>query len=124
MATSLTTVQVRAASRTPTRRNPLARYTPKSLSADSRWRFIRDRRARYLADIPGGVASDAQAARIERMIKLEWAALVSGRSAPPTGRATEAYADVGRRGGKTRIMSLVAAWLAVFEDWQQFLDPG
>jgi len=58
------------------------------------------------------------------MIKLEWAALVSGRSAPPTGRATEAYADVGRRGGKTRIMSLVAAWLAVFEDWQQFLDPG
>ena len=46
------------------------------------------------------------------------------RSEPPVGRATEAYADVGRRGGKTRIMALVAAWLACFEDWQEYLDHG
>ena len=40
----------------------------------------------------------------------------TGRAERRLDRATEAYADVGRRGGKTRIMSLVAAWLAAFED--------
>jgi hypothetical protein len=48
----------------------------------------------------------------------------TGSTEPPAGRASEAYAAVGRRGGKTRIMALVAAWLAAFEDWQAFLDPG
>jgi hypothetical protein len=56
----------------------------------------------------------------------EWALFqeCTGCNTPPVGRMTEAYACVGRRGGKTRIMALVAAWLAVFEDWQQYLDPG
>lgn len=48
----------------------------------------------------------------------------SGRSEPATSRASESYADVGRRGGKTRVLSLIAAWLAAFEDWQEYLDPG
>jgi hypothetical protein len=48
----------------------------------------------------------------------------TGRNEPPSGRAQEAYASVGRRGGKTRIMATVAAWLAAFEDWRPFLDPG
>ncbi|HLY44336.1 MAG TPA: hypothetical protein VKQ73_02050 [Stellaceae bacterium] len=48
----------------------------------------------------------------------------TGRSDPPSGRAQEAFADVGRRGGKTRVMALVAAWLAAFEDWRGYLDPG
>jgi hypothetical protein len=42
-----------------------------------------------------------------------------------TTRAQEANAIVGRRGGKTRIMATVAAWMAVFDtDWRKFLDPG
>jgi hypothetical protein len=48
----------------------------------------------------------------------------TGRSDPPQARAKEAYANVGRRGGKTRIMATIAAWLACFEDWQHHLDPG
>src|SRR5262249_3562321 len=43
---------------------------------------------------------------------------------PPTGRAQEAYAAVGRRGGKTRTTALIAAWLAAFEDWRPNLEPG
>jgi hypothetical protein len=48
----------------------------------------------------------------------------TGRGDPPSTRAPEAYADVGRRGGKTRTMATVAAWLAAFEDWRPFLAPG
>ena len=48
----------------------------------------------------------------------------TGRTEPPAGRARECYANVGRRGGKTRIMALAAAWLAAFEDWTPYLDPG
>ena len=48
----------------------------------------------------------------------------TGRVDPLQARAKEAYANVGRRGGKTRIMATIAAWLACFEDWQQYLVPG
>ena len=49
----------------------------------------------------------------------------TGRSHPPSARATEADAIVGRRGGKTRVMATVAAYLAAFDtDWRQYLDPG
>lgn len=65
-----------ARSRTPSRRNPLGRYTPQSLSKPSQYRFVRDRRAGYLARI-GGPPSDAQSATIELLISLEWAALVA-----------------------------------------------
>jgi hypothetical protein len=49
----------------------------------------------------------------------------TGRTGPPTGRASEAFAICGRRAGKTRIMALIAAWLAFFDvDWREFLAPG
>jgi hypothetical protein len=57
----------------------------------------------------------------DRQIFLE----CTGREDWPTVRGTEAYAAVGRRGGKTRIMSTSAAWMAAFEvDWRAYLDPG
>ena len=48
----------------------------------------------------------------------------TGLTAPPATRASEAYAIIGRRGGKTKIMSLIAAWLAAFEDWRPYLSRG
>jgi hypothetical protein len=48
----------------------------------------------------------------------------TGRAAPPAERARETWAICGRRGGKTRIKSTVAARLAAFEDWQGNLAPG
>jgi hypothetical protein len=65
-----------AQSRAPTRRNPLGRYTPKSLSQASRWRFVRDRRSGYLARL-SAPPSDAQSATIESLISLEWSAIVA-----------------------------------------------
>jgi len=48
----------------------------------------------------------------------------TGRTAPPSSPAREAWAICGRRGGKTRIMASVAAWLACFVDWRPYLAPG
>jgi hypothetical protein len=48
----------------------------------------------------------------------------TGRTEPPSKQAEEAWAICGRRGGKTRIMSTVAAWIAAFCDWRQYLAPG
>jgi hypothetical protein len=49
----------------------------------------------------------------------------TGRTEPLTGRVSEVFAIVGRRGGKTRIMALIACWLALFDtDWRDHLDPG
>ena len=48
----------------------------------------------------------------------------TGRTAPPTQQATEAWAICGRRGGKTRVLATVAAWLATFVDWRPQLAPG
>jgi hypothetical protein len=49
----------------------------------------------------------------------------TGTSELPAGRHHEADAIVGRRGGKTRILALIAAWLAIFDSrWSDFLDPG
>ncbi len=47
----------------------------------------------------------------------------TGRSAPPTG-TTEAWLVVGRRGGKSFILALIAVYLAIFKDWSAFLIPG
>jgi hypothetical protein len=63
-----------ASSRPTSRRNPLGRYSPKTFGTTSRWRFRRDRRTSYLARIAGEL-SDYQAATIESLISLEWAAL-------------------------------------------------
>jgi hypothetical protein len=48
----------------------------------------------------------------------------TGRSTAPTQQCTEAWCVAGRRGGKSRIMSLSASWLAAFVDWREYLAPG
>jgi hypothetical protein len=48
----------------------------------------------------------------------------TGRSLPPAGAFNEAWLVVGRRGGKSIILALVAIWLAVFKDWSGRLVPG
>ena len=46
------------------------------------------------------------------------------RETVPEGGFTEAYAVVGRRGGKSRITSLIAAYEAVLGNWQEKVAPG
>jgi phage terminase large subunit-like protein len=48
----------------------------------------------------------------------------TGREALPTTPAREAWLVVGRRGGKSRIATLVAVWLACFRDYRAILAPG
>lgn len=48
----------------------------------------------------------------------------TGRNDPPVRPATEAALIVGRRGGKSRILALIAVFLACFRDYAQFLAPG
>ncbi len=36
----------------------------------------------------------------------------------------EIWLCVGRRGGKSFILALIAVYLAVFKDWSRFLSPG
>jgi hypothetical protein len=48
----------------------------------------------------------------------------TGRAAPPPGGCNEAWLIVGRRGGKSMILALIAVYLAVFRDWRPYLSPG
>ena len=48
----------------------------------------------------------------------------TGRSAPPTEPAQEAWLVCGRRAGKSRILATIAVFLAGFYDWRRFLGPG
>ena len=48
----------------------------------------------------------------------------TGRSEPPTAPQTEATLVVGRRGGKSFILALIAVYLATFRDWRPHLAPG
>jgi hypothetical protein len=48
----------------------------------------------------------------------------TGREEVPHERADEAWLVVGRRGGKSRMLALVAAYLASFVDWRPYLAPG
>ena len=48
----------------------------------------------------------------------------TGREAPPSGPAREAWVRVGRRGGKSRVAALVAVFLACFRDYSAVLAPG
>jgi len=48
----------------------------------------------------------------------------TGRSEPPTAPFKEAALVVGRRGGKSRILALVATFLATFVDYRPYLAPG
>jgi phage terminase large subunit-like protein len=48
----------------------------------------------------------------------------TGRSDIPNGGFTTAWLCCGRRSGKSRMLAMVAAYLAVFRDWRPFLSPG
>ena len=48
----------------------------------------------------------------------------TGRSAPPTRPATEAWLICGRRAGKSFILALCAVFLACFFDYRRCLTPG
>ena len=48
----------------------------------------------------------------------------TGRSTRPLHGFHEAWLIVGRRGGKSFMLALVACYLAAFRDWSQFLAPG
>jgi hypothetical protein len=48
----------------------------------------------------------------------------TGRTKPPFGGVREAWLIVGRRGGKSLMLALVAVFLATFVDWTPYLTPG
>lgn len=48
----------------------------------------------------------------------------TGRGDLPAGRFSEAWIVAGRRSGKSRILSLVACYLAAFRDWREHTAPG
>jgi hypothetical protein len=48
----------------------------------------------------------------------------TGSSMVRSGPYAEAWLIVGRRGGKSMILALIAVFLAVFRDWRPFLSPG
>jgi hypothetical protein len=48
----------------------------------------------------------------------------TGRQDPAKGGHSEAWLVIGRRGGKSFILALVAVFLASFHDWRPFLGPG
>ena len=48
----------------------------------------------------------------------------TGRQEPPTAAFAEAALIVGRRGGKSRVLALLAVFLAVFRDYRDRLAPG
>ncbi len=49
---------------------------------------------------------------------------LTGRTTPPTEQTREAWFIIGRRGGKSFIVALIAAYLATFRDYTPFLGPG
>jgi len=48
----------------------------------------------------------------------------TGRTQPSKAMHREAYVIVGRRGGKSSVLALVATYLACFVDWTPYLSPG
>jgi phage terminase large subunit-like protein len=48
----------------------------------------------------------------------------TGRTAWPTAPFTEAAVIVGRRGGKSRTLALIAVYLACFRNYDPYLAPG
>jgi len=48
----------------------------------------------------------------------------TGRAAVPAGPISEAALVVGRRGGKSRVLALIAVYLACFRDYAPYLAPG
>src|ERR1700731_4764559 len=48
----------------------------------------------------------------------------TGRTVPPGAPVAYLWLVIGRRGGKSFAMPLVAVFLAVFRDWRRYLSPG
>jgi hypothetical protein len=48
----------------------------------------------------------------------------TGRAEAPTRPASYLWLVIGRRGGKSFAMALIAVFLAVFKDWRKYLRPG
>jgi hypothetical protein len=48
----------------------------------------------------------------------------TGRAVPPAAPAAYLWLVIGRRGGKSFSMALIAVFLAVFKDWRKYLSPG
>jgi hypothetical protein len=48
----------------------------------------------------------------------------TGRQRPPARACAESVLICGRRAGKSRILALVATFLALFHDWSPYLAPG
>ena len=48
----------------------------------------------------------------------------TGRQEPPPNGTREAWFVVGRKGGKSRVLALIAVFLAVYRDWSDYLSPG
>jgi hypothetical protein len=48
----------------------------------------------------------------------------TSREEVPAGGFVEAWLAVGRRGGKSIVLALIAVYLAVFRDWRPYLSPG
>jgi hypothetical protein len=48
----------------------------------------------------------------------------TGRTAPPPTPLHEAWLCVGRRGGKSFILALIAVYLACCKSWLGYLGPG
>ena len=48
----------------------------------------------------------------------------TGRTETPTEPFKEAALVVGRRGGKSRLLALIAVYLACFRDYAPYLAPG
>ena len=48
----------------------------------------------------------------------------TGRTAPPGKPLNETWIVVGRRGGKSFILALIAVFLSCFRDWRPYLAAG
>ncbi len=48
----------------------------------------------------------------------------TGREAPPAKQCTYAALVIGRRGGKSRVLALIAVFLAAFHNWRPYLASG
>ena len=85
-------------------------YFGDALAGDSwaNWRVL-------LIAIAGEELDDAEAVAFKAL---------SGRAVAPTEAAREFWAVVGRRGGKSRSMAVLAAWLAACKDHRGILAPG
>jgi hypothetical protein len=56
--------------------------------------------------------------------ELELYRQCTNRTDPPTEPSLEATLVIGRRGGKSRALALLACFLACFRDWRPYLAPG